>query len=229
ADRLLHHEVEGQVDGLVEEVEELENQRDQDGQGGDQGIGENGGIDEIPDFSTLIAQQLQDLFPTIIAQVGNHASSIQGEFRSVNMSNRRNGCSYKEFMACNPKDYIGRWLVPHVVTPENKMIERYIYGLAPQIHAMVAATEPTTIQSAVLKAGMLTGEVIRNGSLRKNTEKRKNGGEPSRDGNVRDDHKRSRTRRAFAIVTNLVRKEYTCTATKAGLRIDDMFDQLQGS
>ncbi|GKF38281.1 reverse transcriptase domain-containing protein [Tanacetum coccineum] len=34
---------------------------------------------------------------------------------------------------------------------------------------------------------MLTNEAIRNGSLRKNTEKRGNGGELSRDGNVRDD------------------------------------------
>ncbi|GKD69806.1 hypothetical protein Tco_1323896 [Tanacetum coccineum] len=69
------------------------------------------------------------------------------------------------------------------------MIERYIYGLALQIRAMVAATEPTTIQSVVLKVGMLTDEAIRSGSLRKNTEKGGNGREPSKDGNVRDDNK----------------------------------------
>ncbi|GJZ38882.1 hypothetical protein Tco_0585445 [Tanacetum coccineum] len=57
-------------------------------------------------------------------------------------------------------------LVPHLVTPENKRIERYIYGLASQIRAMVAATEPTTIQSVVLKARMLTDEAIKNGSLK---------------------------------------------------------------
>ncbi|GJZ05508.1 reverse transcriptase domain-containing protein, partial [Tanacetum coccineum] len=79
---------------------------------------------------------------------------------------------------------------------------------------MVAATEPTTIQSVVLKAGMLTDEAIRNGSLRKNTEKSGNGRELSRDGNVRDDNKRSRTGRAFSTITNPVRKEYTGTATK---------------
>ncbi|GJS87407.1 ribonuclease H-like domain-containing protein [Tanacetum coccineum] len=50
----------------------------------------------------------RDLLPTIIAQVGNHASNIQGDVRSVNMGNSRNGCSYKEFMACNPKDYDGK-------------------------------------------------------------------------------------------------------------------------
>ncbi|GKE40123.1 hypothetical protein Tco_1463528 [Tanacetum coccineum] len=81
---------------------------DQGGQEGDRGIGENGGDDKVPDFSTVIAQQLQDLLPTIIAQVGNHASNIQGDVRSVNVGNGRNVCSYKEFMACNPKDYDGK-------------------------------------------------------------------------------------------------------------------------
>ncbi|GJS94741.1 putative reverse transcriptase domain-containing protein, partial [Tanacetum coccineum] len=253
---------------------------------------ENGGDDEVPDFSTVIAQQLQDLLPTIIAQVGNHASNIQGDVRGVNVANGRPGCSYTEFMAFNPKDYDGKggaiaytcwikkmesvqdmsggreaavgitwedfkvlmskqfcpnnemqkletefWchamvgaghaeavytnrfhelarLVPHLVTPENKRIERYIYGLAPQIHAMVAATEPTTIQSAVLKAGMLSDEAIRNGSLKKNTEKRGNGGELSRNENIRDDNKKYRTGRMFATITNQVRKEYTGMAPK---------------
>ncbi|GKB45855.1 hypothetical protein Tco_0896608 [Tanacetum coccineum] len=64
----------------------------------------------------------------------------------------------------------------------------------------------------ILKAGVLTDEAIRNGALKKNTEKRGNSGEPSRDGNVRDDNKRSRTGRAFATTTNPVRKEYTGTA-----------------
>nr|GEU92911.1 reverse transcriptase domain-containing protein [Tanacetum cinerariifolium] len=74
-------------------------------------------------------------------------------------------------------------LVPYLATPENKRIERYIYGLAPQIHAMVAAIEPATIQSAILKDRMLTDEAIRNEAL-KIAEKRGNNGEPSRDGMV---------------------------------------------
>nr|GEY67388.1 hypothetical protein [Tanacetum cinerariifolium] len=71
------------------------------------------------------------------------------------------------------------------------------------------ATEPTTIQSVMLKAGMLTDEAIRNGSLRKNTEKRGNGRELIRNENVKDDNKRSRIGRAFSTVTNPVMKEYT--------------------
>ncbi|GKD06274.1 reverse transcriptase domain-containing protein, partial [Tanacetum coccineum] len=84
---------------------------------------------------------------------------------------------------------------------------------------MVVASKPTTIQSDVLKAGMLTDEAMRNGSLKKNIKKGGNGGELSRNENVRDDNKRSRTGRAFAIVTNPVRKEYTGTTPKAGPRM----------
>ncbi|GJY24562.1 hypothetical protein Tco_0398220 [Tanacetum coccineum] len=67
---------------------------------------------------------------------------------------------------------------------------------------MVAATEPVTIQRAVQKAGTLTDEAVRNGSLKKNPEKRGNSGESSRDRNARDENKRTRTRNAFATTTN---------------------------
>ncbi|GJU16554.1 putative reverse transcriptase domain-containing protein, partial [Tanacetum coccineum] len=40
-------------------------------------------------------------------------------------------------------------LVPHLVTPESRVIERYVYGLAPQICGMVATTEPKTFTKAV--------------------------------------------------------------------------------
>ncbi|GKC46372.1 putative reverse transcriptase domain-containing protein [Tanacetum coccineum] len=105
-------------------------------------------------------------------------------------------------------------LVPHLVTPENKRINRYIYGIVPQIHEIVAVTEPKIIQSAILKARMLTNKAIRNGALKKNTEKRGNNGESGRDGNVRNDNKMSRTERAFATITNPIRNEYTSMAPK---------------
>ncbi|GKD28840.1 hypothetical protein Tco_1239618 [Tanacetum coccineum] len=58
-------------------------------------------------------------------------------------------------------------LVPHLVTTESRMIERYVYGLAPQIRGMVAATEPKTIQKAVQISSALTDEAVRNGSIKK--------------------------------------------------------------
>ncbi|GKE24267.1 hypothetical protein Tco_1435779 [Tanacetum coccineum] len=128
------------------------------------------------------------------------------------------GMTWEEFKTFTKEEFCSnnemQKLVPHLVTLENKRIKRYIYGLARQICAMVATTEPTIIQSVVLIARMLTDEAIRNGVLKKISEKRGNNREPSRDGNVRDDNKRSRTRRAFAIITNPVRKEYTGAAPK---------------
>ncbi|GKE50881.1 hypothetical protein Tco_1486037, partial [Tanacetum coccineum] len=60
--------------------------------------GANGGA---PDFSTIIAQQLQNLLPAMLAQenVGN-----------VIVNGNRVGYSYKEFLACNPKEVLTRWI-----------------------------------------------------------------------------------------------------------------------
>ncbi|GJV21023.1 reverse transcriptase domain-containing protein [Tanacetum coccineum] len=81
-------------------------------------------------------------------------------------------------------------LVPYLVTPENRRIEGYVYGLAPQIQGMVAAMDPSTIHKDVQIAGTLTDKALRNGSIKKNPEKRGNEGEPSKDRNERDDNKR---------------------------------------
>ncbi|GJZ74519.1 putative reverse transcriptase domain-containing protein [Tanacetum coccineum] len=49
-------------------------------------------------------------------------------------------------------------LVPHLVTLESRMIERYMYGLTPHISGMVVAMEPKTIQKVVQISGALTDE-----------------------------------------------------------------------
>nr|GEV04840.1 putative reverse transcriptase domain-containing protein [Tanacetum cinerariifolium] len=99
-------------------------------------------------------------------------------------------------------------LVPHLVTPENRMIERYVYGLAPQIRRIVAATEPKTIQKVVQISRALTDEAVRNGSIKK-VEKRENMGEPRKDKGGRDDNKRTRTGNVFDSTTNHVERENT--------------------
>ncbi|GKE23592.1 hypothetical protein Tco_1435104, partial [Tanacetum coccineum] len=71
----------------------------QGGQVGGQGIKVNDGADGVPDFSTITAQQLHNLLPTILAQ---------GNVRNVIENNDRRGCTYKEFLACNPKEYDGK-------------------------------------------------------------------------------------------------------------------------
>ncbi|GJV83660.1 putative reverse transcriptase domain-containing protein [Tanacetum coccineum] len=173
----------------------------------------------------------------MLAQVGNQGNvgnqngnvvneNVQENVRNVIVNGNRVGCSYKEFLACNPKEYDGkggvvvltRWiekmesvqdmsgcsvdqkvkytagsfvgkaltwwnsqirtlsrevavsmswndfkfmmieefcpshemqkLVPHLVTLERRKIERYVYGLTPQICGMVAVMEPKTMQKA---------------------------------------------------------------------------------
>nr|GEY34860.1 putative reverse transcriptase domain-containing protein [Tanacetum cinerariifolium] len=105
-------------------------------------------------------------------------------------------------------------LVPHIVTPKGKRIERYVYGLALQIREMVAATEPKSIQKVMQIAGTLTDEALRNESIKKNPEKIGNGVEPSKDRNVRDGNKRTRIGKAFATTANPVRGGYTGMAPK---------------
>ncbi|GJS38689.1 putative reverse transcriptase domain-containing protein [Tanacetum coccineum] len=79
---------------------------------------------------------------------------------------------------------------------------------------MVATIELVTIQRVIQKAGTLTDEAVRNGSLKKNPDKRGNGGEPNKDRNARDENKRTRTKNAFATTTNPVRREYNGTILK---------------
>ncbi|GKB39398.1 putative reverse transcriptase domain-containing protein, partial [Tanacetum coccineum] len=304
----------GPREGNDERVDDL------NGQGNDQGLGANGGVEGVngnveranggaPDFSTIIAQQLHNLLPTMLAQEN---------VENVLVNGNRVGCSYKEFLASNPKEYDGKgdvvvlthwiekmefvhdmsgcsinqnvkyttgsfvskaltwwnsqirmlsrevvvsmswndikfmmiqkfcpshemqkleselwnhamvgavhaaytdrfhdlaWLVPHLVTPESRMIKRYVYGLALQIRMMVAATKPKTMQKAVQISGALTDEAVRNGSIKK-VEKRENVGEPSKDRSGRDDNKRTRTGNVFATTVNPVGREYTGTWPK---------------
>ncbi|GJX49594.1 hypothetical protein Tco_0276439 [Tanacetum coccineum] len=106
---------------------------DLNGQGNNQGLRANGGIKRVngnvegvnrgvggaPDFSTIIAQQLQNLLPAMLAQVGNQGNvgnqngnvvneNVQENVGNVIVNGNRVGCSYKEFLACNPKEYDGK-------------------------------------------------------------------------------------------------------------------------
>ncbi|GJU25315.1 hypothetical protein Tco_1163936 [Tanacetum coccineum] len=124
------------------------------------------------------------------------------------------GLYHKKFLACNPKEYDGkggdivytRWI--------EKIDSLQDMSGCEENQKMVAAKEPPIIQKVVQKDGTLTDEAIRNGSLKKNPKKRRNGGEPNRDRNARDESKRTRTGNAFATTANLVRREYNGTIPK---------------
>ncbi|GJW13325.1 putative reverse transcriptase domain-containing protein [Tanacetum coccineum] len=98
-------------------------------------------------------------------------------------------------------------LVPHMVTPESSRIKRYIAGLAPEIRGMVKATQPTTIQNAVLRAGILTDEAISCGTLSKGSEKRKANDEGAKSGGSWKDKKKAKVGAGF-VATAPPRNEY---------------------
>ncbi|GKD15150.1 putative reverse transcriptase domain-containing protein [Tanacetum coccineum] len=92
-------------------------------------------------------------------------------------------------------------LVPHLVTPESSRIKRYIAGLAPEIRGMLRATQPTTIQSAILRAGILTDEAVSCGTLTKGNEKRKGVEEAGKSGGLWRDSKREKVGTGFVATT----------------------------
>ncbi|GJV88049.1 hypothetical protein Tco_1531987 [Tanacetum coccineum] len=93
AGQLSHYEEEGRVDRLVEEVVELEVDPmiqvmvglmvKVANQGSDQGNGRNQNGDAVND-------------------------NIRGDVRNVIKNNDHRGCTYKDFLACNPKEYDGK-------------------------------------------------------------------------------------------------------------------------
>ncbi|GKB20268.1 putative reverse transcriptase domain-containing protein [Tanacetum coccineum] len=241
--------------------------------------------DENPDIAAIIAQQLQTILPQIVTQVTNNVNNANANGRNGG----NNGCSYKTFMACNPKEYDGKgesksefaassfvnkaltwwntyvqergreavigmswadfkallveefcpsnemeklenefWnhkmvganhaaytdqfhelakLVPHLVTPESSRIKRYIAGLAPKIRGMPRVTQPTTIQSVILKAGILTDEAVSCGTLMKGNEKRKGMEETSKPGGLWKDNKKAKVGTGF-VATAPPRNEF---------------------
>ncbi|GKF61189.1 hypothetical protein Tco_0181243 [Tanacetum coccineum] len=59
---------------------------------------------ENPDIAAIIAQQLQNILPQIVTQVTNNVNNDNGGNGGNVGNGRNNGCTYKGFMACNPKD-----------------------------------------------------------------------------------------------------------------------------
>ncbi|GKD64789.1 reverse transcriptase domain-containing protein, partial [Tanacetum coccineum] len=88
-------------------------------------------------------------------------------------------------------------LVPHLVTLESSRIKRYIAGLALEIRGMLRVTQPTTIHSAILRAGILTDEAVSCGTLTEGNKKRKGVEETSKLGGSRKENKKAKVGTRF--------------------------------
>nr|GFA16292.1 hypothetical protein [Tanacetum cinerariifolium] len=99
--------------------------------------------------------------------------------KNVLVNGNRVGCSYKEFLACNPKEYDGKGgdvVLTRWIEKMKNMKEMSACSVDQKLKYTVGlfvATEPKTIQKAVQISGALTDEAVRNRSIKK-VEKREN-------------------------------------------------------
>ncbi|GJW37113.1 putative reverse transcriptase domain-containing protein [Tanacetum coccineum] len=77
----------------------------------------------------------------------------------------------------------------------------YINGLAPQIRGMLRATQPATIQGAILTARILTDEAVQCGTLTRSGEKRKEVEGTSKQGGSWKDNKKPKVGKGFVATT----------------------------
>ncbi|GJR56090.1 reverse transcriptase domain-containing protein [Tanacetum coccineum] len=191
--------------------------------------GVNRGMGGALDFSMIIAQQLQNLLPTILAQVGNQGNvgsqngnvvneNIQENVRNVLVNSNRikkmesvqdmNGCSIDQKVKYTTGLFVGKAL-----TWWNSQIRKLSREVAVSmswndfkfmmIEEFCPSHEMQKLETE-LSIGwwqQLTDEAVRNGPTKK-VEKRGNMGEPSKDKNGRDDNKRTRTGNPFATTAN---------------------------
>ncbi|GKD41872.1 hypothetical protein Tco_1266517, partial [Tanacetum coccineum] len=200
---------------------------DLNGQGNNQEIEANGGVKGVnrnvegvnggaPDFSTIIAQQLQNLLPAMLAQVGNQGNvgnqngnvfneNVQENVGNVIVNGNRkmesvqdmSGCSIDQKVKCIVGSFVGKALT---------WWNSQIYTLSQEVVAGHAAY--TDRFHKLASNGAKDYKAVRNGSIKK-VEKRGNVGEPRKDKNGRDDNKRTRTGNAFATTANPVGRENT--------------------
>ncbi|GJW76319.1 hypothetical protein Tco_0138001 [Tanacetum coccineum] len=148
--------------------------------GNDQGIGANRGVERVNgnvegvnrgvggalDFSMIIAQQLQNLLPAILAEVGN-----QGNIRNQNGSFVGKALTWWNSQICTLSQEVAvsmSWndfKAGHAAyTDRFHELARLVPHL---IRGMLAAMKPKTMQKAVQISGALINEAVRNGSIKK--------------------------------------------------------------
>ncbi|GJT22322.1 putative reverse transcriptase domain-containing protein [Tanacetum coccineum] len=200
-------------------------------------VGRGGGVEDLG----------KNLLPAMLAQVSNQGNvgnqngnvvneNILGKtLGNVLVNGNRVGCSYKEFLACNPKEYDGkgggfyddykRFCLSHEM--QKLEFELWNHAMVGVGHAaytdrfhelarsdgLAANGMPKTMQKIVQISGALTNEAVRNGSIKK-VEKRGNVREPSKDRSEMDDNKSTRTGNVFATTVNPVGRENTGTWPK---------------
>ncbi|GJZ40204.1 putative reverse transcriptase domain-containing protein [Tanacetum coccineum] len=205
----------------------------------------------VPDFSTIVAQQLQNLLATIVAQVGDQGRGqrigrnqngdavndhIRGDVGNIIGGNDYRGCTYKEFLACNPKEYDGKGGVivlsrGGILRCRDSQKVKYIAGsfvgmswedfktltreeFWPSNKMQKLETELWNHAMVGVGYAAYTDRFHELARLVPQLVTLEGKRTESKDRNGRDDNKRNRTGNAFATTTNPVRGGYTGTVPR---------------
>ncbi|GJT40452.1 putative reverse transcriptase domain-containing protein [Tanacetum coccineum] len=203
--------------------------------------GVNGNVERAsggaPDFSMIIAQQLQNLLPAMLAHASNRGNvgnqngnmvneNVQENVGNVIVNGNWVGYSYKEFLACNPKEYDGkggdvvltRWIekmenVQDMSGCSNDQKVKYTAGsfVGKALTHEMQKLEYELWNHAMVGAGHAAytdrfHELARDGGSN-GAKDYTEGGEPSKDRSRRDDNKRTRIVNAFATTVNPLGRE----------------------
>ncbi|GJU48896.1 reverse transcriptase domain-containing protein [Tanacetum coccineum] len=216
-----------------ERVDEL------NGQGDDHGMGANGGVEGVNGNVEGVNGNVEGVNGGVDNQ-GNGGNQngnmvnekVQENIRNVLVNGNWVGCSYKEFLACNPKEYDGkggvvvltRWIkkmkfVQDISGCSMDQKVKYTAGSFMGKALMWWNSQICTLSQEVAIHGIVAATepktmqkaVQISGTLTdeavrngsiKKVEKRGNMGEPSKDKNGRDDNKKTRIGNAFATTAN---------------------------
>ncbi|GKE29814.1 hypothetical protein Tco_1445198 [Tanacetum coccineum] len=187
-DALRQHKVEGQVNRTVEKVRGLEIKQE---------------VAEVAKEVVEVAKKVIRVVKEVVEDYGGKGGAIVYTHWINKMESVQDmsGCGNRGQEAA----FCMTWEEFKVIIREEFCPNNEIQKLEAKFwcHAMVGDGHATytdrfhELASAILKAGVLTDEEIRNGALKKTTKKRENSRKPSRDGNARDENKRSRISRAL--------------------------------
>nr|GEV80098.1 hypothetical protein [Tanacetum cinerariifolium] len=167
--------------------------------------------DENPDIAAIIAQQLQTILPQIVTQVTNNvnnananggnggAVALTRQIKKIKYVIKNSGCSeiqkvdfkallIEEFCPSNEIENLESEFWNHTMTEANNA--RY----TDQFHELAKLVP---YLSAILKAGILTDEAVRYGTLIRSSGKRKEVEETSKQGGSCKDNKKVKVGKGF--------------------------------
>ncbi|GJX05684.1 putative reverse transcriptase domain-containing protein [Tanacetum coccineum] len=165
-------------------------------------VEENEGLKEV-------WEQIEISFPQIVTQATDNVNNANGG----NGNYGNNGCSYKIFTACNPKEFDGKGeseaLLVEELCPSNEMekLENEFWNntmvganhvaYTDRFHELAKLVPHLVTPKSLCIKRILIDEAVCCGTLTKENDKRKEMGESSKQGSTWKDNKKSKTRLEF--------------------------------